>query len=267
MQTRRSSGFTLIELLVVIAIIAILAAILFPVFAQAREKARQTSCLSNLKQLGLAVMQYNQDYDGTFPVDNRTYCDTQNSIALASWARHLYAYGKSVGVYNCPSVVATANQDIWDIGCNAANKITINKFSLGINEWIVFGSGNYDSPTSVSEAQVGKPADLPLIADATGLTFKDPRYVAFAGWPDSANPTGWSALSAANQANPDNKYGRHVGGCNILYGDGHAKWRNNKDMSVDPARPNVYPGQYRLPMLPVDMQQGATLYKADDRLN
>ena len=67
-RVSRSSGFTLIELLVVIAIIAILAAILFPVFAQAREKARQTSCLSNQKQIGTAALMYVQDYDETFPM-------------------------------------------------------------------------------------------------------------------------------------------------------------------------------------------------------
>jgi prepilin-type N-terminal cleavage/methylation domain-containing protein len=68
MQTSRKSGFTLIELLVVIAIIAILAAILFPVFAQAREKARQITCASNMKQLGLGIIQYTQDYDEIYPV-------------------------------------------------------------------------------------------------------------------------------------------------------------------------------------------------------
>jgi prepilin-type N-terminal cleavage/methylation domain-containing protein len=70
-ETRR--GFTLIELLVVIAIIAILAAILFPVFAQARAKARQTQCLSNSKQIGMAMMQYVQDYDELYPVNNFSY--------------------------------------------------------------------------------------------------------------------------------------------------------------------------------------------------
>lgn len=104
---RRRCGFTLIELLVVIAIIAILAAILFPVFAQAREKARQIACLSNTKQLGLAALQYAQDYDETeVPLcqDPRVgaradYC---YSYATPHWMDLIYPYVKSIGVYTCP---------------------------------------------------------------------------------------------------------------------------------------------------------------------
>src|SRR6058998_246498 len=106
----RTRAFTLIELLVVIAIIAILAAILFPVFAQAREKARQISCISNIKQVGLAFIMYDQDYDETFP----------SPVAFSSqgggcapqldwwhlnggWAILTYPYIKNGGIFHCPS--------------------------------------------------------------------------------------------------------------------------------------------------------------------
>jgi prepilin-type N-terminal cleavage/methylation domain-containing protein len=92
-KNNSAKGFTLIELLVVIAIIAILAAILFPVFAKAREKARQTTCASNLKQLGLAFMQYIQDYDEKMPASN---------WYGGGWDCRVYPYVKSTGVYHCP---------------------------------------------------------------------------------------------------------------------------------------------------------------------
>jgi len=91
----KRSAFTLIELLVVIAIIAILAAILFPVFAKAREKARQITCASNEKQMGLGLLQYNQDYDETFPITNVP-------ANVLCWAQEIYPYTKSSDVYKCP---------------------------------------------------------------------------------------------------------------------------------------------------------------------
>src|SRR6187397_1320782 len=98
MSAFRRRAFTLIELLVVIAIIAILAAILFPVFAQAREAARKASCLSNMKQIGLALQQYSSDYDGLFPPSQ-----LPSSGANVSWPTMSFPYIKNEGVFVCPS--------------------------------------------------------------------------------------------------------------------------------------------------------------------
>jgi prepilin-type N-terminal cleavage/methylation domain-containing protein len=104
----RRYGFTLIELLVVIAIIAVLAAILFPVFAQAREKARQTTCLSNLKQQGSAVMMYSQDYDETAPLffaDHRPYEKSNPPTwgGVYYWYLLIMPYAKNIAIFRCPS--------------------------------------------------------------------------------------------------------------------------------------------------------------------
>jgi prepilin-type N-terminal cleavage/methylation domain-containing protein/prepilin-type processing-associated H-X9-DG protein len=103
MKTRRERGFTLIELLVVIAIIAILAAILFPVFARARESARRTGCLSNMKQVTTGIMMYSQDYDETMPYQqDGDICDYGKS-PHAVWINSTMPYVKNKQVYYCPS--------------------------------------------------------------------------------------------------------------------------------------------------------------------
>jgi prepilin-type N-terminal cleavage/methylation domain-containing protein/prepilin-type processing-associated H-X9-DG protein len=119
-------AFTLIELLVVIAIIAILAAILFPVFASAREKARQTSCASNEKQLGLAVLQYVQDYDEIMPGNNEIYNTTYQGQPVQwdmYWQDLIFPYVKSEGVYDCPDAQAKVYNyhNIFTLGSGNGN--------------------------------------------------------------------------------------------------------------------------------------------------
>ena len=110
MGLRRRSGFTLIELLVVIAIIAILAAILFPIFAAARERARTASCAANVSQLGKAIKQYAQDYEGSFPpIDH-------GDVPLTTWVDIAVTYVSDTNAANCPSQRDTIYSHIWSWG-------------------------------------------------------------------------------------------------------------------------------------------------------
>ena len=134
-MNRRRGAFTLIELLVVIAIIAILAAILFPVFAQAREKARETSCLSNCKQIGLALQMYAQDYDETLPSTGPNYPANSNPVfkqgyQWAMWAILLDPYIKSRKVWICPS--GPTSGGAFEVGPKT-DRLQIN---LGYNEYL-----------------------------------------------------------------------------------------------------------------------------------
>ena len=140
-------GFTLIELLVVIAIIAILAAILFPVFARAREKARQSSCLSNVKQLMLAVQQYAQDYDERMPRHGNN----------PDWTEQIYPYVKNVQVYNCPSSSTAGPSTEADLG---------NLFNYSWNYYSSGGQNNFKL------AQIVRPSEAIVTLDGD-------RYISY----------------------------------------------------------------------------------------
>jgi prepilin-type N-terminal cleavage/methylation domain-containing protein/prepilin-type processing-associated H-X9-DG protein len=162
----RRRGFTLIELLVVIAIIAILAAILFPVFAKAREKARQTSCLSNTKQLGLAFQMYATDYDELCV----PYYNTTTSMF---WAGVLAPYIKNMGIYNCPS--KSFRNTEWNLRPNGSYSVD----GYGINiDLFAYLSANPASNFPVSLADLDKPAETVFVVDV-------PRYD-WAGLPGGA---------------------------------------------------------------------------------
>jgi prepilin-type N-terminal cleavage/methylation domain-containing protein/prepilin-type processing-associated H-X9-DG protein len=206
-------GFTLIELLVVIAIIAILAAILFPVFARAREKARQASCMSNLKQLGIAAAMYSSDYDGCLVPSYTYFPDAAHRIADVMLLLHPYV--KNVQVWKCPSDnFATYSGPPY---CPSGTRLTL---SYGISCYNPYALGNgcyYTSPRpgAVQEGRVAEPSEEVLLMDA-------PRSrVMFA----HLNPTLYPAYAAG--------FGRHNGQCNLLFGDGHVKSQQPTSLTAD----------------------------------
>ncbi len=150
----RRVGFTLIELLVVISIIALLAAILFPVFGRARENARRSSCASNMKQLGLGIIQYTQDYDEKYPMRS-------NSAGTLSWRTYIYSYIKNSDVYRCPSNLNN-NIDALQDSASLAEIGVKMKTSYGCNE-NVFSAQAAVTPLSA----IQKPAELIMVGEST----------------------------------------------------------------------------------------------------
>jgi prepilin-type N-terminal cleavage/methylation domain-containing protein/prepilin-type processing-associated H-X9-DG protein len=166
--TRNRRGFTLIELLVVIAIIAILAAILFPVFAQAREAARKASCQSNLKQIGTAVAMYTQDYDGTYPFVRGTVPGTAAN-PFYDWRMLIQPYAKNVGILKCPSNIT--NPGLYNGDCNTvvpAQQIYASYGWATVNGNACCANGfSYATPTGgPSEAQLQAPASLIMVGES-----------------------------------------------------------------------------------------------------
>jgi prepilin-type N-terminal cleavage/methylation domain-containing protein/prepilin-type processing-associated H-X9-DG protein len=205
-------AFTLIELLVVIAIISILAAILFPVFARARENARRASCMSNLKQIGLGMMQYTQDYDEKLP--KSALCGPQllESGGLSSnsacgspapgnyyhlWWHEIYPYVNNTQVFICPSTTAT-----WSGGYTPSSYVYGLNTNLG----------------GLALAAIPNVAITPMIGDTT-YYLMDPDHDCSSGHGTSINA--W--CTTGTNDNADAPLDRHLDTFNLLFADGHVK--------------------------------------------
>jgi prepilin-type N-terminal cleavage/methylation domain-containing protein/prepilin-type processing-associated H-X9-DG protein len=246
---KRRSGFTLIELLVVIAIIAILAAILMPVFAQARAKARQASCLSNTKQIGLAVNMYLQDYDETFPFSDNFAVIIPGSPVQGGyqyWGDAIYPYVKMRGESTHPTLKGgTGNYGPVQKCPEVADWWTGYAYNILLG---YYPSGQLGSVSSAPErngvklASLNRPAELIVIVDNQpmyswlrnnlGRTDANSQIIHYRWFPTS-NVTvcmtnyNWPAseqLFGPSRAGTIIPSARHSGGINCVFADGHSKW-------------------------------------------
>jgi prepilin-type N-terminal cleavage/methylation domain-containing protein/prepilin-type processing-associated H-X9-DG protein len=210
MMRRSSRAFTLIELLVVIAIIAILAAILFPVFAQAREKARQTACLSNLKQVGLGLQMYTQDYDETLPPANTVpYFAEPN--ALPNFLGSIIPYTKNKSIFYCPSSV-----DASTVGYNKLDKsypCTASSCSSYQGNGVVMGRG-----LSVIPA----PADI-VYLDENQFRWSY-AWLRPQEYPKKGQFSWWHWNQGIGKTEQYSNI--HSGGGNLVFVDGHAHYKS-----------------------------------------
>lgn len=193
-MSRKCRGFTLIELLVVIAIIAILAAILFPVFAKARENARRASCQSNMKQIGLGLMQYSQDYDESYPL--RIY-NRGNPPVQPIWSQVIQPYVKSSELFTCPSNGNARS----NFSQTAQGPYPAIRRSYAYNARF----GNDDLNPTAGLADVQAPASKIIVSE-----------IYLQNWNDYGSPW-WNGCCW------DQGFAGHLSTANYLFADGHVK--------------------------------------------
>ena len=228
-RTSAKLGFTLIELLVVIAIIALLAAILFPAFARARENARRAACQSNLKQIGIGIAQYSQDYDERLPINQTNYSGYYGVLnygdpgAPTSYWTAIYPYTKSAQIELCPSSTPyTASVGGLNPTANSNASYMANTMLLESDD----ATQNY-VPQGRHIASIPNPSQIIEMQE-------EPQSFSYAAYgPDSifnnaanANPMRYFYWHDNNGTGGPEVYSNvHFNGGNLLFADGHVKWR------------------------------------------
>ena len=257
-QNSQRVGFTLIELLVVIAIIALLAAILFPAFSRARENARRSACQSNLKQLGIGIAMYAQDYDGTMVYGNgfHGYAGVAEGTASRGqgWAGPMYSYIKNAQVFTCPSDSVSGNMVIsyarntdsrgQSLANYSAPSFTVELFE---SKGIVGTAGNSLTDLTQSTEEISNGGNYNINDSILGYVGGN-NLVSATGCMYIYNDSSAGSIPpAAGGSCGQNVFadwgpGRHFDGSNYLFADGHVKWLKPEHVSVGAGAANAANG-------------------------
>lgn len=233
-SSSKRGAFTLIELLVVIAIIAILAAILFPVFARARENARRASSQSNLKQIALGLFMYKQDYDGTFPPSKIAVAKADAAPGNPyGWGDALQSYLKSEQIFQCPSEPRPKDSTTYN------TRVTSSHYS---DYWLNSYAANK------MDANFAAPALTVLLGDGEGATASpnSGMFIGTAAYSNSGYTTNGTASANCTAVGKAVFSGavRHLDGANVAFADGHVKWEKGDPNGRHAASLSTYPDYY-----------------------